>query len=296
MTAIPTPLDAGTVPSAVPSLRRRDGVVRQLLARPLGVAALTTLLILTLVAIFAPLIAPFGDNDQDLMATYQGPSRDHLLGTDDLGRDVLSRAIFGTRIALVAGLQAVSIAIVIGVTFGILAGYGGRIADTLLSRFNDAMMSIPGLVLALTVVAVLGPGVTNAMVAIGIILTPSFFRISRAATLGVRHETYIEASVNIGCGRRRVIAAHVLPNILPPILVQASLALGTAVVAEASLSFLGLGVRPPAPSWGTMLALAGKRPEYGYLVIAPGIALVLLVLAFIILGDVLRDIVTGADS
>ena len=282
-------------PSKSIATHSNPSVMRQLLRRPVAVGALIVLGILVLIAVFASFVAPYGPNEQNLLEIFESPSREHLLGTDDLGRDILSRTIFGARVAFVAALEAVSIALVFGVTLGLIAGFSGRLTDTLLSRFNDAAMSIPGLVLALTVVAVLGPGLTNAMLAIGIILTPAFFRISRAATLGVRHQTYIEASINVGCSKRRVIAAHVLPNIQPPVLVQASLALGTAVVAEASLSFLGLGVRPPTPSWGGMLALAGRRPEYGYLVIGPGGALVTLVLAFVLLGDALRDIVAGSE-
>lgn len=266
---------------------------RQLLRRPLALLAIALLVMFVALAVLAPVAAPFDPNQQDFSAINQAPSGDHRLGTDELGRDVLSRVIFGTRVSLVASVEAVAVALALGVPLGLLAGYVGGRTDGAISRVNDMLMSVPGLVLALTVVAVLGPGLTNAMLAIGVILAPLFFRIMRAATLDVRHQLFVESSVTIGCSRFRVMWAHVLPNAMPAVVVQASLALGGAVTAEAALSFLGLGVLPPTASWGSMLAAATQRLERTYLLWGPGGCLVLLVLAFTLLGDAINDALGG---
>jgi len=255
-----------------------------------AVVALGFLVLLVLVAIFAPLVAPYPPNEQNLLIRLQRPSWDHLLGTDQFGRDQLSRLIFGARTSLVASLEAVAIGVVFGVPLGLLAGYFGGWVNAVLDRLSDALMSVPGLVLALTVVAVLGPGLSNAMIAIGVILMPRFFRITRATTQEVREETFIEASRALGCRPRRILWKHIFPNTVSPVVVQSSLTLGTAILAEASLSFLGLGVRPPTASWGSMIFTASSVfYTDSFLVVAPGVAIMLTVLAFSIVGDAARD-------
>lgn len=240
-------------------------------------------------AVFAPWIAPFDPNGTDLMRIYERPSRDHLLGTDNLGRDQLSRIIFGTRTSMLAAVQAVGLAMFIGVPIGLAAGYLRGWVDTLLSRINDAVLSVPGLILAIAVVSVLGPGLSNTMLAVGLVMSPWFFRVVRAATLNVRDETYIEASIGLGCSERQVLVSHVVPNIMAPLLVQTSFALGFAVIIEASLSFLGLGVRPPTSSWGGLLLSASQRLDIPHLIYPPGVALVLTIAVFTVLGDAWRD-------
>jgi peptide/nickel transport system permease protein len=275
---------------------RPPSALRSLLRKRAAVFSLAVIVFFVLLAIFAPLVAPDDPNAQNLALIHRPPSSAHLLGNDELGRDVLSRVIYGTRVSLIAGLEAVSIAVLLGVPAGLLAGYSGGTIDALLGRFNDAMMAVPGLVLALTVVAVLGPGLHNAMFAIGVIIAPSFFRITRGSTIDVRHNTFIEASIVVGCSKARVMFSHVLPNALSPLLVHASLVLGAAVIAEAGLSFLGVGVKPPTPSWGGMLSVASQNLHRPYLLWGPGSCLILLVLAFTLLGDSLRDVVAGTPE
>lgn len=245
--------------------------------------------VLAVLAAGAPLLAPYGPNEQDLMSVLQGPSADHWFGTDSVGRDQLSRLLFGMRTSLLASAEAVTLAVVIGVPSGLVAGYRGGRLDAAASRVNEAIMSVPGLVLALTVVAVLGPGLSNSMLAVGVVLTPMLFRIGRAAALEVKQNTFVEAAVSIGCPGRRILWRHIAPNSLAPLIVQISLLFGYAIVAESSLSYLGLGVRAPDPSLGAMLASAYTRLDLQYLILWPGVALCLLVVGFILLGDGLRE-------
>lgn len=249
----------------------------------------TFLLLLIILLIVGPLFV-LPPNKQDLMNALASPSGDSWLGTDELGRDQVSRMLHGGRTTLLASMQAVTLAVAIALPLGLVAGYLGGWIDSALSRFNDALMSVPGLILAVTVVAVLGPGLTNAMIAVGVIMAPLLYRIVRGATLGVRSETYVEASRAIGCTHRRIMYRHILLNIVPPVLVQITLLLGVAMVAESGLSFLGLGVRPPTPSWGGMLRTAFNNLYSGrHLMYPPGIAIAVAVFAFSQLGDGLRD-------
>jgi peptide/nickel transport system permease protein len=280
-------LDASDV---LPAARvRAKGVRRAPHHKPLTIAAVSFVVLLVLIALFAPLIAPFDPNVPDLLNVLQSPTRDHLLGTDDIGRDVFSRLLFGTRTSLLAAIQAIAISTAVGLPLGLVAGYFGGIVDTILSRINDALMSVPNLMLALTVVAVFGPGLTHAMIAIGIIFIPRTFRVVRAASSDVRNHPYIEAARVIGCRPRRVLLAHVLPNALSPLAVVITVSFGTAILAESGLSFLGLGVEAPTASWGGMLAAAAKRLDLKYLLIAPGVALALTVAAFTLVGDALTE-------
>jgi peptide/nickel transport system permease protein len=264
--------------------------VRRFAGHRVAVLALVLIVLLILVAIFAPTIAPFDPNKQSLANHLKGPSSTHWLGTDELGRDVLSRIIYGSRVSLTAALQAVVIAVVLGVPPGLLAGFFGSWIDVIISRLTDAVMSFPPLLLAIGIVGVFGAGLRNAMLAVGIIFAPRFLRLTRSAVLSVRQETYIEASRSIGTSTTRILRTRILPNILSPLVVQISLSLGFAMLAEAGLSFLGLGVQPPQASWGAMVGRAYRYlDEAPTLVIFPGLAIVLAVLGFNLLGDGLRD-------
>ena len=289
MSNLAAPLEDLTAAANPTDIDRRSGLLRGFLRRKSTVVAGGFLLLLILVAVLAPVIAPHDPNAQNLLQRMRPPSGDSLLGTDDYGRDVLSRLIYGARVSLWAAAQAVTIALVIGLPLGMAAGYRGGWLGVLLTRIMDALMSAPALVLAITIVAVLGPGITNAMLAIGLIMAPRFFRVARAATMDVRHETYIEALVALGCSSLRIAVRHVLPNVMPPIVLVTSVSLGAAVAAEASLSFLGLGVQAPAASWGSMLTTAASNMSLApYLVWPPGVMIFLTVLAFTYLGDGVR--------
>ncbi len=281
------------VETAVPVQTHRT-VRQRLLGHRGAVVSGAFLVLLLVVAIFASWIAPHDPNQQELLRSLEGPSGDYWFGTDGKGRDVLSRLIFATRVALLAPLQAVTVAVVIGVPTGLLAGTVRGRLDNILSRIADALLAMPPLVVALTIIAILGPGLTNAMVAIGIVYAPRLFRITRGSTMSVSQELYVDASRSIGCSTPRLVQAHVLPNIAGPLLVQVTLMMGFSLLAEATLSFLGLGVQIPDSSWGTMLRDAYQnnfRAPYG--VIPPGIAMTLTILAFNTFGDALRDVVTA---
>lgn len=251
---------------------------------------LFVIIALTLIAALAPLIAPFDPIKQGWSVVRKAPSALHWFGTDESGRDVLSRVIYGTRASLAAGLVSISIAIGLGVPVGLLAAYHGGFIDTLVSRITDAMLAIPFLILAIALAAFLGPSLTNAMIAIGVTATPIFVRLTRGQVFVVKVEDYVEAARSVGNSAYRIAFRHILPNILPALLVQASLSIAAAIIAEASLSFLGLGQQPPAPSWGSMLNTAqrflGNAP---WMAIYPGLAIFLTVLSFNLLGDGLRD-------
>lgn len=272
-------------PAARP-LPRRGRVLRRLLGQPVATTALVFLVLVILMAVLAPWLAPFDPDRQDLLGRLQGPSAEHWLGQDDFGRDELSRLMFGARVSLLACLQAVSIGVVVGVTGGVIAGYLGGRVDGLLGNLVDMLMAVPGLLFAITVVTVLGPGLTNAMLAVGLLLTPPLFRVARATTRSVREETYIEASRALGFSTRRTVLHHVLPNMIAPVLVQITILLGLAITIEASLSFLGLGVQPPTATWGSMLSEANSyMAQAPHLIYVPGIMIATTVLSFSLLGD-----------
>ena len=241
-------------------------------------------------ALFAPWISP-----QDPLATSWGairkaPSAQHWFGTDDIGRDVLSRVIWGTRASMLAGVVSVSISLLLGVPIGLAAGFAGGFIDGLISRVTDAFLACPFLILAIALAAFLGPSLTNAMIAIGVSATPIFVRLTRAQVLNVKVEDYIEAARAVGNPPLRIALRHVLPNVTAPLMVQATLAIAAAVIAEASLSFLGLGQQPPSPSWGSMLNTAKNFIDNApWMAIWPGASIFLLVLSFNLLGDGLRD-------
>jgi peptide/nickel transport system permease protein len=241
-------------------------------------------------ALLAPYIAPYDPLKTNFLAIRKPPSAMFLLGTDELGRDILSRLLWGARASLMAGCISVAIAMTLGVPLGLLAGYFGGILDAVISRVTEALLSCPFLVLAIALGAFLGPSLGNAMIAIGLSAMPIFVRLTRGQVLAVRAEDYIEGARAIGLPDRWILARYVLPNVLSPIVVQATLAIAAAIIAEASLSFLGLGQQPPAPSWGAMLNSAKNYLEQApWMSLSPGIAIFLTVLGFNLLGDGLRD-------
>jgi peptide/nickel transport system permease protein len=242
------------------------------------------------IAIFAPLISPYDPAAQSWTAVRKAPSMAHWFGTDDVGRDVLARVVFGARASLLAGVISVSIALAVGVPLGLISGYLGGWVDAVLSRITDAMLAVPFLILAIALAAFLGPSLGNAMIAIGVTTTPIFVRLTRGQVMAVKVEDYVEAARAIGNPRWRIALFHILPNILPALLVQATLSIAAAIIAEAALSFLGLGQQPPAPSWGSMLNSAQRFLTTGpWMAIWPGLAIFLTVLSFNLVGDGLRD-------
>jgi len=261
-------------------LRRRRGAM----------VGLVVVVAFVAIALLAPWLAPFDPVETSWSAIRKAPSAEHWFGTDDIGRDVLSRVIWGTRASLMAGVVSVSISLALGVPIGLAAGFAGGFVDALISRITDAFLACPFLILAIALAAFLGPNLTNAMIAIGVSATPIFVRLTRGQVINVKVEDYIEAARALGNPPFRIAWRHVLPNILAPVLVQATLATAAAIIAEASLSFLGLGQQPPAPSWGSMLNVAKNYVDNApWMAIWPGLAIFVLVLAFNVLGDGLRD-------
>ena len=253
----------------------------------LGVAIVLGFIVL---ALGAPWIAPLDPIATSWGAIRKAPSAAHWFGTDEIGRDVLSRVIWGTRASLLAGVVSVSISLMLGVPIGLAAGFMGGAVDTVISRITDAFLACPFLILAIALAAFLGPSLSNAMIAIGVSATPIFVRLTRAQVINVKVEDYIEAVRAVGNPPWRIALRHVLPNITAPLIVQATLAIAAAVIAEASLSFLGLGQQPPAPSWGSMLNTAKNYVDNApWIAIWPGLSIFLLVLAFNLVGDGLRD-------
>ncbi len=259
-------------------------------ARPAAVIGFVIISILVLLAISAPLVSPYDPIATSWSAVRKAPTWQHPMGTDENGRDVLSRVVFGARASLLAGVVSVLIAAGIGVPLGLLAGFAGGWVDGIIGRVVDAMLACPFLILAIALAALLGPALTNAMIAIGITAAPVFVRVARGATMDAATHDYVEAARATGNPPWRVALRHVLPNIVPPVLVQATLAIAAAIIAEASLSFLGLGQQPPAPSWGSMLNSAQRfLNQAPWLAVFPGAAIFLAVLAFNLVGDGLRD-------
>jgi len=262
----------------------------RLLKRKSAVFGAVVVLAFVATAVFAPLISPYDPLATDFLAVRKAPALAHLFGTDEIGRDVLARVIYGARASLLAGVVSVVIALGLGVPVGLVSGYAGGWVDGVLMRITDAMLACPFLILAIALAAFLGPNLTNAMIAIGISTMPIFVRLTRAQTMAVKVEDYVEAAKALGNPHARILLRHILPNILPPLMVQATLAIAQAIIAEASLSFLGLGQQPPAPSWGSMLNTAKSFLEQSpWMALWPGLAIFLAVLSFNLLGDGLRD-------
>jgi peptide/nickel transport system permease protein len=281
----------GRAQRASPQALRRRLLVRRFLRRPLAVAGLVIALAFVLAAIFAPWVAPYSPSETDFEAVLAKPSLDHLLGTDELGRDILSRIIWGARASIMAGVFATLLAIVIAVPIGLVAGYYRGWADLVISRLTDVLLAFPFLILAVGLAAILGPSLLNATLAIGIGAVPAFVRIARGETLALREEDYVRAAVVNGASDLVVLGRHIVPNMTSTLLVQATVTIPAAIIAEAALSFLGLGVQPPTPSWGVMLADAQSYlSQAPRLALYPGLAIFLCSLSFNLFGDGLRDI------
>ena len=293
MTAAATPSMATTAKS--PAVAAGTGpwwrAWRRLRRRPGALFGFAVVIFFVVLACGSPWIAPADPIATDWGALRKPPNAAHWFGTDEIGRDVLARVVWGTRASLLAGAVSVSIALLVGVPLGLVAGFFGGAVDAVIARLTDAFLACPFLILAIALAAFLGPSLANAMVAIGISAAPLFVRLTRAAVLNVKVEDFIEAARALGNPPWRVALRHVLPNVAAPITVQATLALAAAVIAEASLSFLGLGQQPPAPSWGSMLNTAKNYVDNApWMAVWPGLAIFLLVLAFNLVGDGLRDV------
>lgn len=269
---------------------RKGRTIRRILRQPLTLVAIGWLLVVVLAAVFAPLLAPYDPTDNDFTSALQGPSAEHWLGTDDNGRDVLSRMLFGARIALLVGFGAVVVAMVIGVPIGLLLGYRGGWTDRIGTRFVDVIDAMPGLLIAFAVIAILGRGLGPLLLAIGLMFSMNFARMARAITLAERNKLYVDAAKVSGLRGPGILFGQVLPNLTAPLIVQAAIMTGTAIVIESALSFLGIGLESSTPSWGGLLGVAAaKLAVHPFLAIPPGVAIVLTVLAFNILGDGLNE-------
>jgi peptide/nickel transport system permease protein len=264
---------------------------RLLLRNPVTVVSAVVLALVVFVAVTANWIAPFGVNDVDVSNALRPPSDGHWFGTDELGRDVFSRVLVAVGVSMRVAVVSVGFAVVVGVTVGVLAGYRGGWIDTIFMRIVDVMFAFPVLLLALAVVAILGPGTTTTILAIGIVYTPVFARVARASTLGVRVEPFVQMSRAMGTGNLYILARHIVPNIAGPLIVQTSLSLAFAILSEAALSFLGLGIQPPQPSLGRMIFDSqGFVTMAWWMAVFPGAAIFVIVLAFNLVGDGLRDV------
>ncbi|MEU6645559.1 ABC transporter permease [Saccharomonospora sp. NPDC046836] len=266
------------------------GLKRFVRSEPLGAVSLALITIIVLVAVFAPLVAPYDPLLQHRTRTTEGPSGDFLLGTDDLGRDVLSRLIYGARSSMIIGVLTTAISLVLGTIIGVVSGFLGKTKDLVIQRVMDAIQSVPPLVLLLFMAVVLTPSIEGTIIALVIVITPSFNRVARAETLRIREEPYIEAARATGASALRIMTRHVLPNMVAPLLTMSSLLFAGVIIAESALSFLGIGTPPPTPSWGLMLSEGVRYVEMApWMVFAPGIVLSMAVFAFNLLGDSLRD-------
>ncbi|HEW92087.1 MAG TPA: ABC transporter permease [Thermotogaceae bacterium] len=266
--------------------------LKKLLKNKSAVTGFSIILLNVFLAIFAPLVATCQFDEMDFMYVMAKPGEGgHIFGTDDYGRDIFSRLVYGARVSLMVGIISVGIGAFIGTILGIIAGYYEGFIGALIMRFNDALLSFPYVLLAIAMMAVLGPGIFNAMIAIGIVMVPSFARVIRSAVLNVKEETFITAAKVLGASDFRIIFSHILPNIFPSLIIYSSLNFSGAVISEATLSFLGLGIQPPTPSWGSMLSEAKDFLQVApHMAIFPGLAILVTCIGFNLLGDGLRDI------
>lgn len=285
-----TSVSQGRKEQATPTGLWRD-VFRRLLRHRVGMFGATLVTLLLLTGIFGPYLAPYDPNHIDFNVRFAPPSLEHPMGADDFGRDILSRVMHGARVSLQVGLISVGIAATVGTVLGMVAGYTGRIVDEVIMRAMDILFAFPAILLAIAILAALGKGVVNAMIAIGIVYTPIFARIARGSVLTVRKEEFVEAARAIGAKDTRILFRHIFPNTLAPLIVETTLSLAFAILAEAALSFFGLGTQPPDPSWGRMLAEGqGYFRQSVWLAVFPGLAIMMTVMGFNFLGDGLRDV------
>ena len=277
--------------AVTPRVRRRRRTLTRLRRRPMAVAGMTVATLFVLVAIFAPLIAPYDPADTNFDAVLQHPSSAHIMGTDDLGRDVFSRVVYGARASLEAGVLATLLALVIAVPLGLMAGYYRGWWDPVISRVSDVMLAFPFLIVAVGMAAIFGPSLRNVVIALGIAAIPWIVRVTRGEALALREQEFVRAAVANGAGDRTILGRHLLPNMAGVLLVQATVWIPQAIIGEAVLSFLGLGVQPPTPSWGSMLSAAQPFISLdAWLAVWPGLAIFLATLSFNLLGDGLRDV------
>ena len=284
-------MSAVDVAAAPPRVRTRSRALRRLRRRPMAVAGLTVASLFVLMALFAPLIAPYDPAATNFSAVLQGPSAAHIMGTDDLGRDVFSRVVFGARASLEAGVLATLLALIVAVPLGLMAGYYRGWWDPVISRVSDVMLAFPFLIVAVGMAAIFGPSLRNVVVALGVAAIPWVVRVTRGEALALREQEFVGAAVANGAGDRTILARHLLPNMAGVLLVQATVWIPQAIIGEAVLSFLGLGVQPPTPSWGSMLSAAQPFISIdAWLALWPGLAIFLATLSFNLLGDGLRDV------
>jgi len=277
-------------PAIVSESRFREFIAR-FMASSSAMIGLCLLIVMVFCAVFAPVLAPYDPYASDLPNSLQAPSVAHLLGTDELGRDILSRILYGARISLLVGVEAVTLALIFGVILGAVAGFYGGKADTIIMGIMDIMLSFPSILLAIAFMTVLGRGLDKAVIAIGIVSIPHYARIVRGSVLSVKENVYVMAARAIGNSDRRLIFVHILPNVLAPIIVRATIGVSVAILEAAALGFLGLGVQPPTAEWGTMLG-SGRQTIFNapHIVTFPGVAITITVMAFNLLGDGLRDV------
>jgi peptide/nickel transport system permease protein len=284
-------MSAATAATLRPAARRRRRIIRRFTSRKTAVVGAALSAFFVLVAVLAPWLAPYSASQSDFAMVLYSPSPPHPFGTDELGRDIMSRVIFGARASIVAGALATMLAMVIAVPIGLVAGYYRGAVDMVIMRINDALLAFPFLILAVGLAAILGPSLVNAALSIGLSAVPNLVRITRGEVMGLREEDYVDGAIANGANDLVILRRHILPNIVNTLLVQATVLIPAAIIAESLLSFLGLGVQPPAPSWGVMLSAAqpyiGQAP---WLAIYPGLAIFLATLSFNLLGDGLRDV------
>jgi peptide/nickel transport system permease protein len=277
--------------TVAPRIRTRRRTLSRLRRRPMALAGLVVASLFVLMALFAPLIAPYDPSATNFSAVLQAPSAAHIMGTDDLGRDVFSRIVFGARASLEAGVLATLLALVIAVPLGLIAGYYRGWWDPVISRISDVALAFPFLIVAVGMAAIFGPSLRNVVVALGVAAIPWVIRVTRGEALALREQEFVRAAVANGAGDRTILARHLLPNMAGTLLVQATVWIPQAIIGEAVLSFLGLGVQPPTPSWGSMLSAAQPFISIdAWLAVWPGLAIFLATLSFNLLGDGLRDI------
>ena len=264
--------------------------LRRLRKNKMAMAGLIIMLIMLLIAVLGDYIAPYDITAPDLMNTFATPSKEHLFGTDELGRDILSRLIVGSRYSLRIGLLSVAFSSVVGIALGAICGYFGGHVDNIIMRLMDVFQAVPSLVLAIAICAVLGPGINNCILSLAISSVPGYVRMARASVLNIRKMEYLEAATAINCSTTRIILKHILPNAMAPLIVQMTMGVATAILGASQLSFIGLGVQPPNPEWGAMLS-AGRNyiRNYPHMVIFPGVTIMLSILSLNMLGDGLRD-------
>lgn len=256
----------------------------------LALVGLVMIAVMILLAAFSSFIAPYGFDEQNYYETFLSPSLQHLCGTDNLGRDIFSRLLYGGRVSLTIGIISVGIGLLFGGAIGSIAGYYGGKLDNVLMRFVDILMAIPSIILAISICAALGPGLVNTMIAVGLASIPNYARILRSAILSIKQQEYVEAARAIGANNKRIIGKHIIPNSMSGLIVQASMGVGRAIISAASMSFIGLGIQPPNPEWGAMLS-AGRAyfRDYSHMVLFPGLAIFIAVLSMNLIGDGLRD-------